>query len=298
MFGCESAATALASRSNRARRSAILRERSGEHLDRHIAIETRVLRLVDFAHAAGTEGGDDLVGTDAVAGVQCQVGQTAAILARIHANGRAGWQRSVHVHARRQSDHFSFSSPCDLFSTTFIVWDSAERIAPRCLPLYLVGNSAGEASVRRQNVARASDTVARDSGVVISSTRRLLSPATGTAWIAHVFRTRHTCPVAVRRARSATGCRTNAPPDSRPPTIRRARARSTGQAPDLGTLSPRGISNHCPVSSGSSPRASNDCTEVSTACATLRIRVAKPRTHVAKPVYKPLVTSFVTLQGR
>ena len=68
MFGCESAATAFASRSKRASASSSSARRRGEDLDRHLAVEPRVARAVDLAHAAGTEGRDDLVGSEALAG--------------------------------------------------------------------------------------------------------------------------------------------------------------------------------------------------------------------------------------
>ena len=64
-----SAATALASRSKRAQRD---RDRAanavGQDLDRDVAVEARVARAVDLAHAAGAEGGEDLVGAEAGSG--------------------------------------------------------------------------------------------------------------------------------------------------------------------------------------------------------------------------------------
>ena len=67
MFGCESEATALASRSKRARASgfaAVLRE----DLDGDVAVELRVARAVDLAHAARAERREDLVGTETGSG--------------------------------------------------------------------------------------------------------------------------------------------------------------------------------------------------------------------------------------
>jgi hypothetical protein len=40
----------------------------GEDLDRDLAAEPRVLGAVDLAHAAGTERGDDFIGTETRAG--------------------------------------------------------------------------------------------------------------------------------------------------------------------------------------------------------------------------------------
>ena len=39
----------------------IVRERVGQDLDRDVAIELRVAGPIDLAHAAGAEGGEDLV---------------------------------------------------------------------------------------------------------------------------------------------------------------------------------------------------------------------------------------------
>ena len=46
----------------------ILRERLGQHLDRHLAPERGVGGAIDLAHAAGAEGGEDFVGAEAGAG--------------------------------------------------------------------------------------------------------------------------------------------------------------------------------------------------------------------------------------
>ena len=46
------------------------RERAREHLDGNRAIEARVARAIDLAHAAGPDWGDDLVRTKACAGLE------------------------------------------------------------------------------------------------------------------------------------------------------------------------------------------------------------------------------------
>ena len=46
-------------------------ERLREDLDRHRAIEPRVARLVDLAHPAGAEGGEDFVRAEAGARLEC-----------------------------------------------------------------------------------------------------------------------------------------------------------------------------------------------------------------------------------
>ena len=51
----------------------IARERVGEDLDRDRAIEPRVARLVHLAHAAGTQGGEDLIGAEVGAGSEGHV---------------------------------------------------------------------------------------------------------------------------------------------------------------------------------------------------------------------------------
>ena len=56
MFGWLSAASVCASRLNRARRSAIGANELRQDLDRDVAIELRVARAIDLAHAARTEG--------------------------------------------------------------------------------------------------------------------------------------------------------------------------------------------------------------------------------------------------
>ena len=68
MLGCESAATALASGWKRASESRVVGEVLRQHLDRDVALEARVARAVDLAHAAGAERRQDLVRAEAVAG--------------------------------------------------------------------------------------------------------------------------------------------------------------------------------------------------------------------------------------
>ena len=65
MLGCESAATACASRSNRASRSGSVGKERRQDLDRDVAVEPCVARAVDFAHAAGGDRRDDLVRSQA-----------------------------------------------------------------------------------------------------------------------------------------------------------------------------------------------------------------------------------------
>ena len=76
MFGCESAATALASRSKRASASAFGGQMGGEDLDRDVPVELRVPRAVDLAHPARAEGREDLIGAKARAGSECQLERT------------------------------------------------------------------------------------------------------------------------------------------------------------------------------------------------------------------------------
>ena len=54
----------------------VCHEHVGQDLDGDVAIEPRVPRLIDLAHAAGAEGGDDLVRAEASAGNE---GQTLAV---------------------------------------------------------------------------------------------------------------------------------------------------------------------------------------------------------------------------
>jgi hypothetical protein len=55
----------------------IVRERFGQNFDGHIAPELRVVRLVDFAHSAGTNGGGDFIRSEFGAGVQQQIPRCA-----------------------------------------------------------------------------------------------------------------------------------------------------------------------------------------------------------------------------
>ena len=43
----------------------IIRQRLRQDLDGHFAADARIAGAVDLTHAAGAEGGDDLVGTEA-----------------------------------------------------------------------------------------------------------------------------------------------------------------------------------------------------------------------------------------
>ena len=45
-------------------------ERGGEDLNRDVAIEFRIARAVDLAHAAGADGGDDFISAKARTGTQ------------------------------------------------------------------------------------------------------------------------------------------------------------------------------------------------------------------------------------
>ena len=64
MFGCDSDATAWASRSKPPPQLGIARKPLGQHLHRHLAPEPRVRRPIDFAHAARAQRSSDLVGTE------------------------------------------------------------------------------------------------------------------------------------------------------------------------------------------------------------------------------------------
>src|SRR5437867_11060962 len=52
----------------------VAREEIGQHFDRDVAIRRRVARAIDFPHATGSEGGENLVRAEARAGGK---GQTA-----------------------------------------------------------------------------------------------------------------------------------------------------------------------------------------------------------------------------
>ena len=73
MFACEKHGHGLGFALEPRQSVSVLRELGREHLDRHMAIEASVLGLVDFAHAPGPEGGDDLVGAETGAGSEDQV---------------------------------------------------------------------------------------------------------------------------------------------------------------------------------------------------------------------------------
>ena len=72
MLGCESVATALASRSKRARRPGLVCEEVGQDFDRDVTIQLRVARPIDLAHAACADLGEDVVATEARAGSEGQ----------------------------------------------------------------------------------------------------------------------------------------------------------------------------------------------------------------------------------
>ena len=55
MFGWLSDASTCASRSKRARRSGSAANASGQDLERDVALQLRVARAIDLAHAAGAE---------------------------------------------------------------------------------------------------------------------------------------------------------------------------------------------------------------------------------------------------
>ena len=48
----------------------IARERGGQHLERDVAMELRIVRAIHLAHAAGADRGDDFVRTDDAAGFE------------------------------------------------------------------------------------------------------------------------------------------------------------------------------------------------------------------------------------
>ena len=68
MFGWFSDEIVFASRSKRARNCWFCAKRGGEDLDRDVAPEARVATAIDLAHAAGADGRDDLVRTEAGSG--------------------------------------------------------------------------------------------------------------------------------------------------------------------------------------------------------------------------------------
>ena len=70
MFGCESAATAFASRSNRDSASGSAATDSGSTLIGDVPVELLVPGPVDLSHSARTERREDLVRTETGAGSQ------------------------------------------------------------------------------------------------------------------------------------------------------------------------------------------------------------------------------------
>ena len=72
MFGWFSDASTCASRWKRARRSGSSANDVGQDLERDVAIQLRVARAIDLAHAAGAEGGEDFVRAEARAGGEGQ----------------------------------------------------------------------------------------------------------------------------------------------------------------------------------------------------------------------------------
>jgi hypothetical protein len=42
----------------------VVRKRFGQHFDRDLAIEARILRAIDLTHPAGADGGQNLVRSD------------------------------------------------------------------------------------------------------------------------------------------------------------------------------------------------------------------------------------------
>ena len=75
MCGCDSAAMARASRSNRWRDSRVRRDERGQHLDRDRAIEAHVAGAIHFAHPAGAEHALDLIRAESGARCQCHRGE-------------------------------------------------------------------------------------------------------------------------------------------------------------------------------------------------------------------------------
>ena len=70
MFGCDSAATALASRSNRASASGSAASDCGSTLTATSRFELRVPRAVDLPHPARAQRREDLVGAESCSGGQ------------------------------------------------------------------------------------------------------------------------------------------------------------------------------------------------------------------------------------
>jgi hypothetical protein len=97
MFGWLSAASVLASRVKRDA-IGIQRERLGQHLNRDRAIELRVSRALDLAHAAGAERADHFIWTEASTCAQRQ-GVASGFLTWRGVSLMAGVDRTV-LHSR------------------------------------------------------------------------------------------------------------------------------------------------------------------------------------------------------
>ena len=93
MFGWFSEASICASRWNRARRSGSLANDVGQDLDRDVAIQLRVARAIDLAHAAGADRHDDFVRAEASAGnwgMELQISEKCSFTsAGLHGNRNA-----------------------------------------------------------------------------------------------------------------------------------------------------------------------------------------------------------------
>ena len=68
MCGCDSAATARASRSNRWRATGSLVRSGGSTFEGDGAVQARISRTIDLSHAARAGGADNLVGSEPGAG--------------------------------------------------------------------------------------------------------------------------------------------------------------------------------------------------------------------------------------
>jgi len=83
----------------------VVRHSRQQHLDRHLAIELRVARPIDRAHAAFTEGRHDFVGADASARAIKLVVHVAQILVEVRPGGRQ--LRPTAAEATVRGDHMS-----------------------------------------------------------------------------------------------------------------------------------------------------------------------------------------------
>ncbi len=70
MCGCDSAATARASRSKPLAGGGVAGQVGREHLEGDGAVQARISRAVDLPHAARAGGADDLVGAEPGAGLE------------------------------------------------------------------------------------------------------------------------------------------------------------------------------------------------------------------------------------